>query len=77
MTDTLAAAAAFELEARHSRFLAHAAPVATALLIVEHRLLSPTDMSRFGWVFLRINAAISLVLFLSTLAAVLLSKNMG
>jgi uncharacterized YigZ family protein len=30
MTDTLAAAAAFELEARHSRFLAQAAPVATA-----------------------------------------------
>jgi uncharacterized YigZ family protein len=30
MSDTLAAAAAFALEVRHSRFLAHAAPVETA-----------------------------------------------
>jgi 4-hydroxybenzoate polyprenyltransferase len=47
--------------------------VATALLVYEHILLSPTDMSRFGWVFFRINAAISLVIFFSTLAAVLIA----
>jgi 4-hydroxybenzoate polyprenyltransferase len=45
--------------------------IATALLIYEHRVLSPDDMSRLGFVFLRVNAAISVVIFLSTLAAVL------
>lgn len=46
--------------------------VATALLIYEHSVLSPTDMSRFRSVFLPVNAAISVVVLLFTLAAVLL-----
>jgi 4-hydroxybenzoate polyprenyltransferase len=46
--------------------------IATALLIYEQSVLSPTDMSRFRSVFLPVNAAISVVVLLSTLAAVLI-----
>jgi 4-hydroxybenzoate polyprenyltransferase len=48
--------------------------IATGLLIYEHRVLSPNDMSRLGFIFLRVNAAISLVIFFSTLMAVLLYR---
>jgi 4-hydroxybenzoate polyprenyltransferase len=46
--------------------------IATALLIYEQSVLSPSDMSRFRSVFLPVNAAISVVLLLSTLIAVLI-----
>jgi 4-hydroxybenzoate polyprenyltransferase len=45
---------------------------ASALLAYEHSVLSPMDMSRFRSVFLPVNAAISVVVLLSTLIAVLL-----
>jgi 4-hydroxybenzoate polyprenyltransferase len=44
--------------------------IAAGLLLLEHRMLSPDDMSKFGMVFLRINAAISIAIFFSTLVAV-------
>jgi 4-hydroxybenzoate polyprenyltransferase len=46
--------------------------IATALLIYEHRALSPADLSRLGFVFLRINALISVSIFGFTVLAVLL-----
>jgi 4-hydroxybenzoate polyprenyltransferase len=46
--------------------------IATVLLIYEQSVLSPSDMSRFRSVFLPVNAAISVVLLLATLAAVLI-----
>ena len=48
--------------------------IAAGLLIYEHRVLSPRDMSRLGMVFLRINALISVVVFSFTLLAVLLPR---
>jgi 4-hydroxybenzoate polyprenyltransferase len=45
--------------------------IATSLLIYEHRVLSPNDMSQLGVVFLRVNAAISIAIFLFTLLAVM------
>jgi 4-hydroxybenzoate polyprenyltransferase len=48
--------------------------IAAALLIYEHRVLSPRDMSRLGVVFLRVNALISIAIFSFTLLAVLLPR---
>ena len=46
--------------------------VAAGLLVRKHRLVSPTDMSRFGAAFFRINAYVSTSVFLATLAALLI-----
>jgi 4-hydroxybenzoate polyprenyltransferase len=46
--------------------------IATGLLIYEHRAVSPRDMSRLAFVFLRINALISVAIFCFTLLAVVL-----
>jgi 4-hydroxybenzoate polyprenyltransferase len=43
--------------------------LATGLLIYEHRVLSPGDLSRLSSVFLRINALISVTVFCFTLLA--------
>jgi 4-hydroxybenzoate polyprenyltransferase len=48
--------------------------IATALLVYEHRVLSPEDMSKLRFVFLRINGLISVVIFAATLAAVLMAR---
>jgi len=48
--------------------------IATALLICEHRALSPGDMSRLRFVFLWYNALISLAIFTFTLIAVLMGR---
>jgi 4-hydroxybenzoate polyprenyltransferase len=48
--------------------------IATGLLIYEHRAVSPRDMSRLGFVFLRINAMISVAIFCFTLLAVVLPR---
>jgi 4-hydroxybenzoate polyprenyltransferase len=48
--------------------------IAAGLLIYEHRVLSPRDMSRLGVVFLRVNALISVAIFSFTLLAVLLPR---
>jgi 4-hydroxybenzoate polyprenyltransferase len=48
--------------------------IATGLLIYEHRALSPDDMSKLRFVFLRINALISITIFASTLVAVLMGR---
>jgi 4-hydroxybenzoate polyprenyltransferase len=48
--------------------------IAAGLLIYEHRVLSPRDMSRLGFVFLRINALISVTIFSFTLLAVMLPR---
>jgi 4-hydroxybenzoate polyprenyltransferase len=44
--------------------------IAAGLLIYEHRVLTPEDLSKLGSVFLRINAAISVSIFCFTLLAV-------
>jgi 4-hydroxybenzoate polyprenyltransferase len=46
--------------------------IATALLVYEHLALSPRDLSRLGPVFLKVNASISVAVFLFTLIAVLM-----
>ena len=43
---------------------------AVALLVVKHRLVSPTDLSRMGIAFFRINAFLSAAVFMGTLGAV-------
>ena len=48
--------------------------IATGLLVYEHRVVSPRDLSRLGFVFLRINALISVVVFSFTLLAVVLPR---
>jgi 4-hydroxybenzoate polyprenyltransferase len=45
--------------------------IASALLVYEHRVLSPDDLSRLRFVFLKVNALISVTIFLATLLAVL------
>ena len=42
-----------------------------ALLVVEHRLVSPRDMSRLNVAFFHMNSAISAILFASVLASLL------
>ena len=46
--------------------------VVAGLLVRKHRLVSPTDMSRFGVAFFRINAYVSTTILLATLAALLI-----
>jgi 4-hydroxybenzoate polyprenyltransferase len=46
--------------------------IASGLLLYEHSVLSPTDLSRLRFVFLKVNALISVTIFCSTLLAVLL-----
>jgi 4-hydroxybenzoate polyprenyltransferase len=48
--------------------------IATGLLIYEHRVLSPDDMSKLRFVFLRVNGLISVTIFASTLVAVLMGR---
>jgi 4-hydroxybenzoate polyprenyltransferase len=48
--------------------------IASGLLVYEHRALSPDDMSKLRFVFLRINALISIAIFTFTLLAVLMSR---
>ena len=48
--------------------------IASGLLVYEHQALSPDDMSKLRFVFLRINALISVTIFASTLAAVLMGR---
>ena len=43
--------------------------IAVSLLIYKHRLVSPSDMSRFGMAFFRINAYVSTSIFVATLIA--------
>lgn len=43
--------------------------IALNLLIYKHRLVSPSDMSRFGMAFFRINAYVSTSMFVATLVA--------
>jgi 4-hydroxybenzoate polyprenyltransferase len=47
--------------------------IATALLVYEQSVLSPTDLSRLGSVFLKVNALISVTLFGFTFLAVMLA----
>jgi 4-hydroxybenzoate polyprenyltransferase len=42
------------------------------ILLYKHSLVSPTDMSRFGVAFFRINAYVSTSVFAGTLAALLI-----
>ena len=44
---------------------------AAGLLIYRHRLISPTDLSRMGVAFLRINAYVSMSVFAGTFIAVM------
>jgi 4-hydroxybenzoate polyprenyltransferase len=46
--------------------------IATALLVYEHSVLSPTNMSRLGSVFLKVNGLISVTIFIFTFVAVVL-----
>ena len=46
--------------------------LATAFLIYKHRLVSPDDLSSLGMAFFRINAYVSITMFVATLLAVLL-----
>jgi 4-hydroxybenzoate polyprenyltransferase len=46
--------------------------LALALLGYKHRLVSPSEMSRLGMAFFRINAYVSTAVFAATLAAVLI-----
>ncbi len=48
--------------------------IATALLVYEHSVLSPNDLSRLRVVFLKVNAAISISIFGFTLLAVLSNR---
>ena len=43
--------------------------IAVSLLIYKHRLVSPSDMSRFGMAFFRINAYVSTSIFVATFIA--------
>lgn len=45
---------------------------ATALLIYEHWVLSPNDMSKLAFVFSRVNAAISIAVFVGVFTALLI-----
>ena len=45
--------------------------IATGLLVYEHRVLSPKDLSRLGFVFSKVNALLSVVVLVFTLVAVL------
>ena len=45
--------------------------VAAAVLIYKHSMVSPDDLSRMGIAFFRINAYVSLTVFVATLVAVL------
>jgi 4-hydroxybenzoate polyprenyltransferase len=45
--------------------------MAAGLLLYEHRVLSPDDLSAFPRIFVRVNGMISLSLLVGTLAAVL------
>ncbi|MBM3933882.1 MAG: 4-hydroxybenzoate octaprenyltransferase [SAR202 cluster bacterium] len=45
--------------------------VAAAFMVYKHSLVSPVDMSRVGVAFFRINAYVSLTMFLGTLISVL------
>ncbi|MBI4315890.1 MAG: UbiA family prenyltransferase, partial [Chloroflexi bacterium] len=47
--------------------------VAAALFIYEHRLISPTDLSKLDLAFFNVNGYISVTIFVATLAALLLS----
>ena len=46
--------------------------VAAGLLVYKHRLVSPTDISRLGATFFRINAYVSTSLFIGTVLAIFL-----
>jgi 4-hydroxybenzoate polyprenyltransferase len=46
--------------------------IAAGLLLYEHRVLSPEDLSAFPRIFVRVNGMISLSLLAGALAAVLL-----
>ena len=45
--------------------------VAAALMVYKYRIVSPTDLSRMGVAFMRMNALVSTAVLLSTLTAVL------
>ena len=45
--------------------------VAAGLLVQKHRLVSPSDLSRMGFAFFRINAYVSTTVFVATLIALL------
>ena len=44
--------------------------VAAALLVYEHRLVSPTDLSRLNMAFFNINGYIAVIIFASTFASI-------
>ena len=46
--------------------------IASSLLLYKHTLVSPSDMSRFGMAFFRINAYVSTSIFAGTLIALLI-----
>jgi 4-hydroxybenzoate polyprenyltransferase len=46
---------------------------AAALMVYKHSLVSPTDLSRMGMAFFRINAYVSTTMFVATLLAVLVT----
>ncbi len=48
--------------------------IIASLLIVEHRLVSPDDLSRLQIAFFQVNSAISVTLFLSVFSALLLGS---
>lgn len=45
--------------------------IAVALLIYEHRLISPNDLSRLGVAFFNVNGYIAIIVFVFTLASLL------
>ena len=45
--------------------------IAAGLLIYRHRMVSPSDLSRMGIAFMRINAYVSTTIFVATLIALL------
>jgi 4-hydroxybenzoate polyprenyltransferase len=51
-----------------------ACAAAAGLLIYQHRVLSPDDLSAFPRIFVRVNGLISMVLLAGTLLAVLAGK---
>ena len=46
--------------------------LAAALLVFKYRLVSPSDLSRLGVTFMRVNAYVSSIMFAGTLIAVLM-----
>ncbi len=47
--------------------------LAAALLAYKYRLVTPNDLSRLGVAFMRVNAYVSSIMFVATLAAVLIA----